>query len=238
MRQVPAQRGFTLVELLVTIIIAGIAFAALTPVFVQAFTTGSSEKARLAALNVAQDRIEKIRQLDFDQIAESTLAGEFGSGWTADQGRGREYVIAYRVKESSNTKKAVLAVDWSSPRRVPNMYVHSFDYSAVEGHGFGVTLSTVIYRQYSGAQVIDLEMHPDTSSGLLTWEFDYPLKVVIQAVVNPLDDNPTTAYRAEFKAFGANDTLLLDEKVAERNPASGRFQVAVESNYRWCCRRS
>jgi prepilin-type N-terminal cleavage/methylation domain-containing protein len=227
MGRVPAQRGFTLIELLVTIIIAGIAFAALTPVFVQAFTTGSSEKARLAALNVAQDRIEKIRQLDYDQITQSTLASDFGDDWTADQGRGRHYDISYWVKESSNTKQVFVTVDWEAPpRRAPDTFAHSFDYSAAEGHGFGVTLSTVIYRQYGGAQVIDLEMSPDTSSGLLTWEFDYPLDLIVQAVINPLDDNPTTAYRAEFKAFGANDTLVLDEKVSSRDAASGRFQIA------------
>ena len=62
-RRDASQRGLTLVELLVTIIIAGIAFAALVPVFVLGFTVSSSEKARLAALNVAQDKIEKIRQL-------------------------------------------------------------------------------------------------------------------------------------------------------------------------------
>ena len=39
------QRGVTMMELLVTIIVAGIAFAALVPVLVYAQKTGSGDKA-------------------------------------------------------------------------------------------------------------------------------------------------------------------------------------------------
>ena len=51
--------GFSFVELLVTIIIAAIAFAAMVPVFVGASQKASGDKARNIALNVAQDRLEK-----------------------------------------------------------------------------------------------------------------------------------------------------------------------------------
>ena len=60
--------GFTFVELLVTIIIAGIAFAAIVPLFVQAQEKNSADNARNVSLQIAQDKIEKIRQLDYDQI--------------------------------------------------------------------------------------------------------------------------------------------------------------------------
>src|SRR5674476_559332 len=45
-------RGFSFVELLVTIIIAAIAFAAMVPVFVQAQKSNSSDNARNLALSV------------------------------------------------------------------------------------------------------------------------------------------------------------------------------------------
>ena len=80
-------RGFSLVELLITIVLAGIVFAALVPVFVSAQKASSGDKARNVATNIAQDRIEKIRLLGFDQIVDdashlrsSTFAGgQFGS---------------------------------------------------------------------------------------------------------------------------------------------------------------
>ena len=56
-------RGFSFVELLVTIIIAGIAFAAMVPLFVQAQQKNSADNVRNISLQIAQDKIEKIRQL-------------------------------------------------------------------------------------------------------------------------------------------------------------------------------
>lgn len=66
------ERGVTLMELLVAIIIAGIAFALLVPLFVQAQKSNSSDKARIEALNIAQAKIELIRGLDFAQIDSTT----------------------------------------------------------------------------------------------------------------------------------------------------------------------
>lgn len=231
------QSGLTLVELLVTIVIAGIAFAAIVPVFVQALTTSSQEKVRLAALNVAQDRIEKIRQLDFDQIAVTNLASEtntgtwkyaseFGPHWISDTGR--VYSVYYSVDESLNTKQVYVTVDWTAPpRRVPNTFVYLPGYDATAKRGYGVTLSTIIYKQYGGAQVIDINTIPDSSEGVVTWNSatQGPLNMILQAVLNPADDNLTTADYAVFKGYGANDVLVLDQTVKPRDTASGLFQV-------------
>src|SRR5450830_57830 len=60
-----AVRGFSMVELLVTVILAGIIFAAMVPVFVSAQQKASGDQMRNVALNAAQDHIEKIRQMPF-----------------------------------------------------------------------------------------------------------------------------------------------------------------------------
>ena len=79
--------GFSFVELLVTIVIAGIAFAALVPLFVEVQRRDSGDNARNVALQVAQDKIEKVRQLDYDQITDGEsgtrqrAGGQFGSYW-------------------------------------------------------------------------------------------------------------------------------------------------------------
>ena len=66
-------RGFSFVELLVTIVIAGIAFLAMVPLFVTAQEKNSGDTFRNVATQMAQDRIELVRQLDYDQITEANL---------------------------------------------------------------------------------------------------------------------------------------------------------------------
>jgi prepilin-type N-terminal cleavage/methylation domain-containing protein len=66
------QRGVTLVELLIAIIIATVAFAALVPLFVLAQKSNSSDKARIEAVNIAQAKMELIRELDFAQVDSTT----------------------------------------------------------------------------------------------------------------------------------------------------------------------
>ena len=63
-----AQRGLTMVELLVTIVISSLFLPAMVPVFVMASKSSSADRVRVEALNVAQSRIEAIRSLDYDNI--------------------------------------------------------------------------------------------------------------------------------------------------------------------------
>ena len=56
--------GFSLVELMITTVIAGIVFAGMVPMFVNAEQASSGDQMRNIATNVAQDRIEKLRVLD------------------------------------------------------------------------------------------------------------------------------------------------------------------------------
>ena len=156
-------RGFSFVELLVTIIIAGIAFAAMVPVFVQAQQSNASDNSRNLALGVAQDRIEKIRQLPYDQIvadgtnpssspnlynpSPSFAGGQFGptATLTTGVGVGRTFSVAYTVDRVPSSaaagaeqfKKVTVDVWWTGN---PKPVKHTI-------------LSTFIYRQYSGPQI-------------------------------------------------------------------------------------
>ena len=65
--------GVSMVELVVTVILAGIVFASMVPLFISAEVKSSGDQMRNIALNLAQDRIEKVRQLDFDQITLANL---------------------------------------------------------------------------------------------------------------------------------------------------------------------
>jgi type II secretory pathway pseudopilin PulG len=115
------------VELLVTVVLAGVVFAALVPVFVNAQQASSGDRARNTATNAAQDRIEKIRLLGFDQIVDdgthlqsSTFAGgQFGTTFTP-AGSGKTYTVGYSVENVPSTgavnyKRVSVTVSWTAP---------------------------------------------------------------------------------------------------------------------------
>jgi prepilin-type N-terminal cleavage/methylation domain-containing protein len=153
--------GFSLVELLVTIFVFGLAMAALFPVFVLATKTNSGDAARNIALNIAQDRIEKIRQLDYDDITvpnledSSFFGGQFGKTYDYRRnGSSKIYYIEYQVKDveagatgsSTIYKQVKVRVTWQgNPAPVKP-----------------VELKTVIYRQYSGPQIRTVGLDPAT----------------------------------------------------------------------------
>ena len=103
------QRGFSLVELLVTIVIAGIIFAAMVPFFANALKRTSEDELRVDATNIAQDRIEQVRLLAYADItaAEPQLLaqsdGQLRSATVASApsytlvGESRPYTVDYEV---------------------------------------------------------------------------------------------------------------------------------------------
>lgn len=163
--------GFSFVELLVTIIIAGIAFSLMVPVFVQATKGISRDKVRLVAANVAQDRLEKLRQLDYDELITSPADDPANlnnqTAWTDQTQSGKTFKIVYSSTEdvARATKLVTVKVDWVGPP-TPHMTV---------------VMSTVIYRQWVGPTI--------------SWSFDTeaeplsgPLKIT--ATVN-VEDRPS-----------------------------------------------
>lgn len=67
------QRGFSLIELLVTIVIAGVVFAAMVPFFANGLKASSRDQERNVAANIAADRIEQVRLLDYQTITAANL---------------------------------------------------------------------------------------------------------------------------------------------------------------------
>jgi type II secretory pathway pseudopilin PulG len=186
-----SEAGFTMAELLVSITLAAIFFAALVPVMVNALDASSGDRMRVVAANAAQDRIEKIRQLDWDQIvADSANPGttpnlynpsfyfsSFGPTWTEQTASGnRTLRVDYDVQtvDVSGTdtraayKKVTITVTWAGN---PTPYKP-------------VVVSTMVYRQYVGPQIVQFSAAPldAVDKDLIT-----SATVQLSAIVNSAD---------------------------------------------------
>jgi len=197
------EAGFSFVELLVTMIIAGIVFAAMVPMFVGASQKSSGDKMRNIALNVAQDRMEKIRQLDYDQITKANLesatfaGGQFGKEWTTySSGVPRVFDIAYDLKNVGGSGaspayvRVKVTVTWTAPPRPVKP----------------VELQTYVSRQYAGPQITNLELSPLSGTGEIV---SAPL--TITTTVAP-GDRASTA-KVMFYIFGENGMLVKTAEV-------------------------
>ena len=164
MKRVPAERGVTLAELLVTIVLVGIFFAALVPVFVQAAQTSAGDNARTVALGIAQDKMERIRSLPYDDVETANLYADTARGLghhaSAASG-GKDYLVDYAVEyiyEPGSVfqepglelyKLVTVDVYWEgNPRPVKH-----------------VRLRTTIYRQYAGPVILSVQVTPRSETG-------------------------------------------------------------------------
>jgi prepilin-type N-terminal cleavage/methylation domain-containing protein len=156
------QGGFTLVELLVTIIIAGIAFAALVPLFVSAQQVTAADQLRNIALQLAQDKIEKVRALDYDSITKENLESRYGTQVQRSTGGGsRTFQIEYSV--------VVLQPGSSSPVPSPGTTLYEYKqvtvtvrWSPPPSPVKPAVLSTMVSKQYSGPEIVRFDLGPET----------------------------------------------------------------------------
>ncbi len=153
------EAGFSFVELLVTIIIAGIVFAAMVPVFLGVQSAVAGDQLRNSALQLAQDKLEKIRALDYDLIDQANLdsstfmGGQFGTSvqWATGGGNQRAFTVAYEVdllpvgslEGAESHKQVTVTVTWTAPP-TPKPAV----------------LSTMVSKQYAGPQILRFEVGP------------------------------------------------------------------------------
>jgi Tfp pilus assembly protein PilE len=165
------ESAVTLIELLVAIIIAAVFFAVAVPFFVQAMQTSAQDRTRVLAVNAAQDRIEKIHQLAYNQIAadksspsstpnlyNANFANKaFGPTWAVQTASGPrtldvDYVVAEQAAVSGQSaayKKVTITVSWTtSSHGIPQQH--------------SVALSTVVYAQYAGPQITTFVVSPIT----------------------------------------------------------------------------
>jgi prepilin-type N-terminal cleavage/methylation domain-containing protein len=104
------EEGFTLVEVLVTIVVVAVALMALLSVFIYGFNLLSRMKQTAIATQCAQEELENIRNLTFDEIS------ALGPSFTNDSLTLLENSSGVRTIEDSvgeDIKKLTISVFWT-----------------------------------------------------------------------------------------------------------------------------
>ncbi len=141
----------------------------MVPLFVQAAGKGSEDRAKTVAVNIAQDKLERIRTLDYDEIVADSAtpastpnlynpsfsAGQFGPTVTTQVGSAsKNFTVDYGVTEVKPTgsttgvlayKQVTVTVTWLG---------------SGSAAGRRVVLRTNITRQDSGPQITNLAVTP------------------------------------------------------------------------------
>jgi len=128
MRRFRARDGFTLIEIMVAVLLLMVAMAGFVPFFLQGLNQSSSARYRSIATNVARERMEQVRQLDYREITMTgggvpTLVARFG---TTNVIRGTTFTTTYSVTSAAGgLKNVTVTVTWTAPPTVSPISVTS-----------------------------------------------------------------------------------------------------------------
>jgi hypothetical protein len=123
--------------------------AGIVPVFMSGLSQASIVRFKSLATNVARERMEEIRQLDYREITSATLAAQFNGNVTPDPARHAVFAVTCTVSESTvgggTLKKVTVNVGWTAPPAVSP-----------------VSLTTMIHQMFLGPRGSDLELMPSS----------------------------------------------------------------------------
>jgi len=196
-------QGFTLIELMVGITLLAILMVGFVPVFAQGLAQSSSARFKSVATNIAREKIEQIRQLDYREIQEykgapydagdpddpKNLSKRFGDSVTIVE-RDMTFTIDYDVDEEfvdQAIKSVQVTVTWTAPPAPMSPAV----------------LKTMVAQQYLGPRAASLVISPESADTEAPGGTPFPMLAV--------NDVNTTVkyYLAESDWFMAYDSLTL-----------------------------
>jgi len=210
-RRSGTERGFTMVELLVTIVVSALFFAAMVPVFVLASRQNSNDRARVTALDIAQGKIEGIRNLAYARVVEpGYLEGHadigFGIHWPKEPPY--QYTIQYSIVTVPQNPQP-----GEQQYAVVNVKVGRYDAAHPDEprptDPVPVQLRTAVYQQSAGPEIISVDVQPRANDD--RWIQPLPgvplSQVTVSARVNSLDSGRT---KTVVFAVYANTGGLID----------------------------
>ena len=186
-------RGFSMVELLVTMVLAGIIFAAMVPLFASALNKTLGYNFRVTSTNIAQDRLEKVRQLPYTEIVAdsahpTTLPNLYNPAFAGGQfvttyypvGSSKAYTIAYTVDTYPSYKKVIVTVDWSG-----------------SGPNYTTTMKTIVMDPAAVSATSTANPYPTPTTGYtLTVSFKDATQVISPGVAVSYKIGTTTYHPA------------------------------------------
>jgi Tfp pilus assembly protein PilV len=218
LRRAAAARGYTLIEPLITIVLAGIFFSAMVPLFIVVIQKNSADTVRNVALNLAQEKIESIRSLRYDEVTTANLfagasfwQGRFGApagqvdidddgvaeAVTSETVNGRTLFIHYEVvTEPADAaagaelyKLVTVQTGWvGNPRPTRD-----------------VLLRTAIYRQAPGPTLTRLSISPEPEAlDDMLWITSFP--VTLRAYVSPASAG--SMGKVSFSVYASDGSLI------------------------------
>lgn len=153
-RRAGGRRGMTLIEVMVAAMILLVAMAGIVPFFVTGLTQSSTIRMRSIATNLAREKMEQIRQLDYREIytdamkavdaslGTRTLESLFGTNETV---RDSDFTVSYQVNnqayQEGTLKEVTVNVTWDAPPTVSP-----------------ASLTTLVHQQFLGPRGSALEV--------------------------------------------------------------------------------
>ncbi len=122
--------GFTLIEIMVASLLLLIVMAGFVPFFLSGLERSSQGRYKSTATNVARERMEQIRRLDYREIQQDTanpsdpnnLSMRFAAIDAAESERGTPFNVVYAVNPSAygagELKEVSVTVSWTAPPAV------------------------------------------------------------------------------------------------------------------------
>ena len=99
------KNGFTLLEILLTLLLLGVGVVSLVSAMTLILTSGGINESELVAVNLAREKIETLKNMSYSSIANETKAPV--SGFTSYQ---REVAVTV---SSANLKQITVTVYWN-----------------------------------------------------------------------------------------------------------------------------
>lgn len=156
--------GMTLIEVMVAALILLVVMAGMVPLFLTGLSQASGLRLKSLASNIAREKMEMVRQLDYREIYSEanrladptlgtrTLENLFGTSVTVrDVAFAVQYVVNLANYEQGRLKEVTVNVSWAAPPRVSP-----------------ASITTLIHQQYLGPRGNRLTLTPSLGDPLGT----------------------------------------------------------------------
>jgi len=192
--------GFTLIEILVATLLLLIAMAGIVPFFLAGLSHATASRHLSVATNIAREKMEEIRQLDYREIMEdessptdpANLSVRFGDSVFVAE-RNMNFTIDYEVLpvDGQAAKSVQVTVSWTAPPSPVTPAV----------------VKTVIAEQYLGPKMGGLEVTPALKDTLAPG--GTPFVELATELAGANQQTTLTCYIAESDWFLVYDNLNL-----------------------------